>query len=752
MRRLIAMRVLVGAVVIALLGSCGGDSGSSTPAVTITAATPPAGTLGQAYAGYIFLATGGVPPMSWTSSGSLPPGLSFDSTGQLSGTPTTGGSYNFSVTVTDSSRPALTATTPVSVKITESQIVVAPASPPAGIVTYPYGGFSFNASGGSPPYTWTSSGSLPPGITLGSDGTLSGTPTQTGSFSFSVTATDSAQPPVSGPPLATNIQINPPATLTLNQAPAPPDGIQGTSYGPFSFSTTGGYQPLHWSITQGTLPAGIVLGGSDGSLVGTPTSTGTFTFTVTVTDSASPPVHSSQSFSFNVALPPPPVITYTEPPTGTVGVSYAPLLFAANGGLMPLAWSETPPLSMGLTLSSAGVLSGTPTTAGQFQIMLNVQDALSRAAIPLANTVRVSMARPAAAFAATGSLAIPRSGHAATLLLSGKVLVTGGGHGTPDATAELYDPATASFTPSAGNMTEARGGHTATLLKLSSATLANYGKVLIVGSADQSAELYDPNTSTFAVTGSMHHARTSPTATLLGTNKVLIVGGNTTSGDLTAELYDPTSGTFSDTGSATALRSGHTATLLVSGQVLITGGGSNTAELYDPTHGTFTATTGTMSEARSGHTATLLAAGSEAGQAGDVLIVGIDGSADLYDPNTELFTRVGSLYTAVPQSSPGHSASLRTDGTVLVAGGHTNRACRPVFFAPVSKSGAALFAPESDGFTDTGALKTARDSHTATVLDDGAILIVGGTDHFLSYSPFRCTSRATVLSSAELFR
>jgi WD40 repeat protein len=458
----------------------------------------------------------------------------------------------------------------------------------------------------------------------------------------------------------------------------------------------------------------------------------------------------------NVVLPPPPVITYTEPPTGTVGIVYSPLQFVATDGVPPLAWSETPALTMGLTLSSDGVLSGTPTSAGQFPIMLNVQDAVSRPATPLANIVRVSLARPTAAFSPTGSLGTPRAGHAATLLLSGKVLVTGGGNGAPDATAEVYDPATASFAPTTGNMTEARSGHTATLLKLSSASLTNYGKVLIVGSVDETAELYDPTTGTFAATGSMQHARTSPTATLLNTNKVLIAGGNTTTGDLTAELYDPTSGTFSDTGSMTAARSGHTATLLVNGQVLITGGGSATAELYDPAHGTFTATTGSMSASRSGHTATLLTAGSEAGQTGDVLIVGTDGSADLYAPTTETFTRVGSLNTALPQASAGHTASLRTDGTVLVTGGRYVRICRSPtsFVASVSKPGSAVFAPESDGFTVTGPLQTARDSHTATVLDDGSVLVIGGIDNrtFITLFPSRCVHQMAVLASAELFK
>jgi hypothetical protein len=590
---------------------------------------------------------------------------------------------------------------------------------------------------------------------VGSDGTVSGTPTQAGTFAFSVTATDSAQQPVTSAAFSAQIVINIPDTLTLNAAPAPPAGVDGTPYGPYSFSVSGGYLPLQWSIKTGNLPPGLTLG-NDGSLSGTPTSTGTSMFTVMVTDSAPTPVSSSQPFTINVALPVPPTITDQESPTGTVGVVYTPYPFSASDGVPPLVWSETPPLIMGLSLSAQGVLSGTPTAAGQFPVTINVMDAVSRSAPPFPTVVRVSLARPPATFTpTTGSMKIGRSGHSATLLLTGKVLVTGGGNGVADPTAELYDPATQMFAATAGNMTEARSRHTATLLKLSNAATANYGKVLIVGSVDTSAELYDPVSSTFAATGSMHHARTSPTATLLNTDKVLIVGGNTSSGDQIAELYDPASGTFSDTGSTTVLRSGHTATLLLNGKVLIAGGGTATAELYDPATGTFSPTAGAMTEAQSGHTATLLGA-ADGAQNGYVLIIGTDSSVDLYDPNMQTFARVGSVASGPSNGLPvklpitAHTASLRKDGTVLAAGGSRVGACTFVRRGPISSANGALFAPESDGFTLTGSLNTPRDSHTATVLQDGSVLVVGGTQHTL-VRIFNCVARAAVLPTAELF-
>lgn len=750
MPRLIVMRMFAGAIALGLLTSCGGG-GSGTAPLAITAASPPAGTTGAAFPGYSFQASGGTPSYGWTESGPLPPGLMLSASGQLSGVPATAGKYPVSVTVTDSSNPPVTVTAAVSVTVNDSAIVVAASpSPPAGTVTYPYSGYGFTASGGSPPYTWQASAALPPGLLLGSDGTVSGTPTQIGSFSFSVTATDSAQTPVSGPPLTTQIDINNPPTLTLNAMPAPPAGVDGMPYGPFSFSATGGFLPLTWSTTASSLPPGLSLG-TDGSLTGTPTSIKTFNFTVTVTDSSAPmPATSSLPFSINITAPPPPTINAAEPLTGTVGLMYAPFQFTVSGGLAPLAWLESPLLSGGLSLSSDGILSGTPTAAGQFPITLNVTDALGQSASPVPVVVRVSLPHSGSFTVLSASMTAPRSGHTATLLTSGKVLIAGGANGVADTSAELYDPA-GTFTAT-GSMTEARIGHTATLLNDSAHS------VLIVGSVDMTAELYNPAMGTFTATGSMHHARTAPTATLLSSTgpnagKVLIVGGNTTSGDLVAELYNPGTGTFTDTGSTTILRTGHTATLLtagpLTGHVLIAGGaGAAGAELYNPATGAFT-TTGDMTVARTGHTATALGT-QDGAQNGDVLIVGTDGAADLYDPSKGTFARIGSLLPSM-HPSYAHTANLRNDGTVLAAGGYGFRRCARGA-AHYSGTAAALFAPESDGFTATGSLGTRRDTHTATVLADGTVLIVGGTERSVILLGPGCVVRTIVLSSAELFK
>ena len=616
---------------------------------------------------------------------------------------------------------------------TVQQVVVSPSSwPPTGVVTNQYPGFSFSASGGVPPYTWaTTAGTLPNGLTLASDGTLSGTPTATGPFTFTVMATDSAPTPGSGSQ-AFSVTIKAPDPLSISPGQTPPAGVHGTRYGT-AFSATGGYLPLSWAVTAGTLPPGLTLS-SDGTVSGTPTvaSSTPFAFTVTVTDSSTPtPATNSVAYSITISEPGAPTINNTQPPTATVGSPYS-FAFSARDGLAPLVWAASPAPMGGLAVSPDGILSGTPSTAGIFPITLTVTDALHHSSPATSFTVRVAMARPVAAFTpTTGSMTVARNAHTATLLQNGQVLIAGG---TADessslASAELYDSMSQTFTATTGSMMVARMGHSATLL--ANSTLPNYGKVLVVGGADVTAELYDPTAGTFAATGSTLALHLGQTAALLQNGQVLIAGGGTAS----AELYNPSTGVFTATGDMTVSRTGHTATVLLDGRVLIAGGETAaSAELYDPVSGTFTST-GSMSEGRSGHTATLQ-------DDGTVLVTGPDDKAELFNPGTGTFSIVGELSTGL-----GATATLRADGTVLVAGGRSLRTLS-------SLATAQLFAPESGGFVATGPLITARDGQTATRLVDGTVLITGGIKYVFNYCnhPGCHPSTHTVLSSAELFK
>jgi N-acetylneuraminic acid mutarotase len=347
-------------------------------------------------------------------------------------------------------------------------------------------------------------------------------------------------------------------------------------------------------------------------------------------------------------------------------------------------------------------------------------------------------------FSNTGSLADARTSHTATLLQDGKVLVTGGATVFPNqlSSAELYDPATSTWTAT-GSLAHARQGHTATLLP--------DGRVLVAGGYNSanaelaSAEVYDPANGTWSPTGNLNGPRELHTATLLPNGKVLVAGGAnapiTSGGHLkSAELYDPATGLWTATGSMSAARILHTMTLLADGKVLVAGGSndktSNTflasAELYDPATGMWTAT-GSLSKAREFHTATRLLNGKVLVAGGRGTVVGPGGSsnipissAELFDPATGSWTATGSLLS----TRESHKATLLPDGRVIIEGGGNSN------YLP----SAELYNPANGTWSTTGSIVRVRAGHTATLMPNSQLLIAGGI-----------SINAVILSSAELF-
>jgi N-acetylneuraminic acid mutarotase len=325
-----------------------------------------------------------------------------------------------------------------------------------------------------------------------------------------------------------------------------------------------------------------------------------------------------------------------------------------------------------------------------------------------------------------GVLAAGRDSETATLLPSGRVLLTGGnGVSEALASAEMYEPSTASWTPT-GSLNFARGGHRATLL--------TNGKVLIVGGygsgGDASAcELYDPATSTWSYTGSINPGRSSHTITLLTNGKVLVAGGEPateSTGTTGAQLYDPATGLWPATGAMNVGRLDHAATLLADGRVLVTGGNGGgspmaSSEIYSPSTGTWT-TTASMNVARTGHTATLL-------PDGRVLVVGgwtrqdiydykccAIASAEIFDPFYGTWTPTAPLQVAARWD---HTALLLPNGKVMIVGGNPGGSF-------IALSSVEIYDPIAGTWGEGTPMAISRWMQTMTLLPDGTVLVAGG--------------------------
>jgi len=490
-------------------------------------------------------------------------------------------------------------------------------------------GFALTAADGSPPYNWTATG-LPPGLGL-SGATISGTPPpgSEGTYNTVITVTDSAIPQAQAS-ANYSITVLPPPAPQIITVPAPYSPTLNQPY-TFSFTADGGALPLTWGVETGALPPGIAFSGA-GVLSGKATSTGSFPIVVFVQDSAN---QRSPGINFDLQ-----VFPHGFTPAGNMS-TYRALQAAAllndgrvlitggademgdtaqtaeiydpSSGMFTLTGNMNSPRSghTATTLKSGNVLiiGGGSATAELFDPKTGSftntgslpANCIESTATPLddgtvlvagglcpnGDSAAAALYDPAAGtFTPVGNMVAARSGHTATLLEGGMVLITGGqgAQNQPLASAEVFDPSTKTFSP-VGNMSVARYDHTATLLcDLSSGSCSN-NKVLIAGGADNTAELFDPASKTFSMTGSMATARLGHTATLRNDGMVLLAGP-----DQSAELYDPTSGTFSVTGTMTIARQSHTATKLGDGTVLLTGGASvnadstvvalSTAELY----------------------------------------------------------------------------------------------------------------------------------------------------------------------------
>lgn len=334
----------------------------------------------------------------------------------------------------------------------------------------------------------------------------------------------------------------------------------------------------------------------------------------------------------------------------------------------------------------------------------------------------LGMALMAAAFAGCGggdpdaleaaSISTGRWGHTATLLEDGRVLVVGGQESPSGklATAEIYDPAADAWS-SAGSMSVARGvGHRATLL--------SDGRVLVTGDSDEAiAEIYDPSNGQWSQTGVMVEPRNAATSTLMGDGRVMVTGG----GDATkagqdpfasTEIFDPATGEWTAAGDLLNENYAHGAVLLQDGRVLVAG--ANLSEIYDSEADTWVAAGEPLRERTGGYPVTLL-------NDGKVLVTGGEfkqrrragadpiRNVELYDPTTEAWTRVADMNDARTR----HAAVLLNNGNVLL----------------VATREFQMYNPSTDMWASAGKMSLERGTYyTATVLQDGRVLLVGGQE------------------------
>jgi FtsP/CotA-like multicopper oxidase with cupredoxin domain len=352
--------------------------------LTITTTSPlPGGLTGVVYSRTIGV-TGGVVPYTWAVSvGSLPPGLTLNtSTGVISGTPTTVGTSNFTIRVTDSQGVPATTTQAYSLAIASGTLTITTTSPLPGGTTGVAYGRTIGVSGGVSPYTWALTlGSLPPGLTLNtSTGVISGTPTTVGTFNFTIRATDSqGVPATASQAYSLTIAAGP---LVITTTSPLPGGTTGTVYSR-TIGVKGGSIPYTWSVSAGSLPPGLTLNTSTGVISGTPNTPGSFNFTIRVTDSQVIPASTAQAYSLSIVAGPL-VITTTTLSNATTGVGYSRTI-GVKGGAIPYTWAVSAgSLPPGFSLNaSTGVIGGTPTTPGIYNFTIRVTDSQ---AIPATTT------------------------------------------------------------------------------------------------------------------------------------------------------------------------------------------------------------------------------------------------------------------------------------------------------------------------------------------------------------------------------
>jgi large repetitive protein len=377
---------LVAFLCVTMIASCGGGSSSITLAVT-----PKTASMDQGES-LLFVATLGNDTnnqgVTWQPlTGS---GCAGTSCGTLTNVTTTGVTYTAPAGLTTGITVSLEAIAKANSSVTSTSTItiVLPVtftttSLPNGSNGVPYSQTIVTTGGVAPISYAVGIGKLPAGLKLNSVGTIIGTPTSSGTSTFTINAIDDGTPPETVPSPVYTITINPPPPLSITST-VMSNGITGTAYSS-AIASLGGVAPLTWSVPAGTLPPGLELNTKSGLISGTPTTPGVYKFFPTVTDSAIPPQTFTSTTGVTISVITVAPLQSVTPPLapGDVAVGYTANL-VATGGVAPYVWSITSgQLPSGLKLNALkGTISGIPILVTTANFTVQVQDANATKSAP----------------------------------------------------------------------------------------------------------------------------------------------------------------------------------------------------------------------------------------------------------------------------------------------------------------------------------------------------------------------------------
>ncbi|MBI3649677.1 MAG: putative Ig domain-containing protein [Acidobacteria bacterium] len=375
--------------------------------LAVDTASLPDGVVGDDYS-QTLKGIGGTAPYRWTlTSGKLPDGLTMTEAGIIAGRPTLNGEQSFEVELADQSGQRTTKQLAIDIDPAPQFTILTPSALPMAAVGVPYR-VELKASSGTQPYTWAKKkkkkfGTFPEGITLSSEGILSGTPTAQGTNNFTLLVTDAIDRQAIKP---FSIEVGPPPPPLEIRTATLPNATQNLPYNT-TLEVGGGVGPYTWSIDAGLLPNGLTLA-ETGLISGRPTAVGSVTFVVRVRDTVG--TTSVKSLFITVVVPPPPLTIQTVSLPDTTAERFYSQTLQASGGIPPYSWSlASGSLGTGLNLSSSGVISGTPGTPGTAVFAVRLTDAAQQVTT---RTLAIKI-NPADKLAPFGALETPS--HNATL-------------------------------------------------------------------------------------------------------------------------------------------------------------------------------------------------------------------------------------------------------------------------------------------------------------------------------------------------